>query len=95
VAFSGEIEKENKRPDESDYSESRMNGFSEDQTAETFKSKEYRFLIVASKFQTGFDQPLLYAMYLNKKVQGVNAVQTLSRLNRVYPGKKTLSRLIS
>ena len=65
-----------------------MNGFPEDQTANRFNEAQYKFLIVANKFQTGFDQPLLYAMYINKKLQGVNAVQTLSRLNRVFPGKK-------
>ncbi len=85
VAFSGEIEFEG---DKKEYSESRMNGFSEEQTAQRFRENQYKFLIVANKFQTGFDQPLLYAMYVNKKLVGVNAVQTLSRLNRVFPGKK-------
>jgi type I restriction enzyme R subunit len=70
------------------YSESNMNGFPETQTAETFKQKEYRFLIVANKFQTGFDQPLLHTMYVDKKLGGVHAVQTLSRLNRIYQGKE-------
>lgn len=89
VAFSGDIENENaKQGEDKDYSEARMNGFPEDQTANHFKEAQYKFLIVANKFQTGFDQPLLYAMYINKKLQGVNAVQTLSRLNRVFPGKK-------
>lgn len=89
VAFSGEIENESAKSGElKDYSEARMNGFPEEQTANRFKEAQYKFLIVANKFQTGFDQPLLYAMYLNKKLQGVNAVQTLSRLNRVFPGKK-------
>jgi type I restriction enzyme R subunit len=89
VAFSGEIENENARSGElKDFSEARMNGFPEEQTANRFKESNYKFLIVANKFQTGFDQPLLYAMYINKKLQGVNAVQTLSRLNRVFPGKK-------
>lgn len=85
VAFSGTIEDQDAH---SEYSEARLNGFPEDQTAQRFKESQYKFLIVANKFQTGFDQPLLYAMYLNKKVQGVNAVQTISRLNRVFPGKK-------
>src|SRR5206468_1150107 len=57
------------------------------QTAEVFKQDAYRILIVANKFQTGFDQPLLHTMYVDKKLGGVNAVQTLSRLNRTYPGK--------
>jgi len=89
VAFSGDIENENaKQGEPKEYSEARMNGFPEEQTANRFKETQYKFLIVANKFQTGFDQPLLYAMYINKKLQGVNAVQTLSRLNRVFPGKK-------
>jgi len=70
-----------------DYSESNMNGLPESQTAERFRRKEYRFLIVAEKFQTGFDQPLLHTMYVDKKLSGVHAVQTLSRLNRVHPAK--------
>jgi len=85
VAFSGSIEDEETN---SEYSEASMNGFPEDRTANRFKESQYKFLIVANKFQTGFDQPLLYAMYINKKLQGVNAVQTLSRLNRVFTGKK-------
>ena len=65
-----------------------MNGFPEAQTAKTFERPEYRFLICANKFQTGFDQPLLHTMYVDKKLGGVNAVQTLSRLNRTHPEKK-------
>lgn len=83
VAFSGTV-----RAEGIDYTESGMNGFSETQTAETFKRDENRFLIVANKFQTGFDQPLLHTMYVDKKLGGVNAVQTLSRLNRTCPGKE-------
>ncbi len=60
---------------------------SEKQTAETFKQDAYRILIVAEKFQTGFDQPLLHTMYVDKRLRGVHAVQTLSRLNRVCPNK--------
>ncbi len=83
VAFSGTV------PDGvQGYTEPNMNGFPEAQTAKTFERPEYRFLIVANKFQTGFDQPLLYTMYLDKKLGGVNAVQTLSRLNRTHPEKK-------
>jgi type I restriction enzyme R subunit len=88
VAFSGEV----KDPDSGlKFTEAGMNGFPDSQTAGTFKGKEYRFLIVAEKFQTGFDQPLLHTMYVDKKLGGVNAVQTLSRLNRtsalarIYP----------
>jgi type I restriction enzyme R subunit len=85
VAFSGEV----KDPDSGlKFTEVGMNGFPENQTAETFKGKEYRFLIVAEKFQTGFNQPLLHTMYVDKKLGGVNAVQTLSRLNRTYPPEK-------
>ncbi|AFC99107.1 hypothetical protein Mtc_0336 [Methanocella conradii HZ254] len=71
------------------YTEAGMNGFPESQTAENFKQDKYKLLIVANKFQTGFDQPLLQAMYIDKKLGGVAAVQTLSRLNRVAPGKTT------
>ena len=66
-----------------------MNGFSEAQTAAKFATDPYRLLIVANKFQTGFDQPLLHTMYVDKKLAGVNAVQTLSRLNRTLPPLKT------
>ena len=82
VAFSGSV------PDGGQaYTEANMNGFPEAQTAKTFERPEYRFLIVANKFQTGFDQPLLHTMYVDKKLGGVNAVQTLSRLNRTHPEK--------
>ena len=82
VAFSGTVEDGGQS-----YTEAGMNGFSEKQTAKTFAGPDYRFLIAANKFQTGFDQPLLYAMYVDKKLGGVNAVQTLSRLNRIHPEK--------
>ena len=85
VAFSGEVT----NPDTGvQFTEAGMNGFSENRTAETFKQKEYRFLIVAEKFQTGFDQPLLHTMYVDKKLADVHAVQTLSRLNRTHPDKE-------
>jgi type I restriction enzyme R subunit len=83
VAFSGTVQDGGKS-----YTEAGMNGFPEGQTAKAFDRPEYRFLIVANKFQTGFDQPLLHTMYVDKKLGGVNAVQTLSRLNRTYPEKK-------
>ena len=83
VAFSGTVEDGGQS-----YTEAGMNGFPETQTAKTFERPEYRFLIVANKFQTGFDQPLLHTMYVDKKLGGVNAVQTLSRLNRTHPGKE-------
>jgi type I restriction enzyme R subunit len=84
VAFSGKVKDGGK-----EYTESGMNGVRETQTAKTFERAEYRFLIVANKFQTGFDQPLLHTMYVDKKLGGVNAVQTLSRLNRTHPPQKT------
>ncbi len=83
VAFSGTVEDEGRS-----YTEPGMNGFPEAQTAKTFEQPEHRFLIVANKFQTGFDQPLLHTMYVDKKLGGVNAVQTLSRLNRTLPPEK-------
>lgn len=70
-----------------EYTEGQMNKVPESQTAEEFKNDEYKFLIVAEKFQTGFDQPLLSVMYVDKKLGGVGAVQTLSRLNRTTYGK--------
>jgi type I restriction enzyme R subunit len=84
VAFSGTVQDGGRS-----YTESNINGFPETQTAKTFERAEYRFLIVANKFQTGFDQPLLHTMYVDKKLGGVNAVQTLSRLNRTLPPGKT------
>ncbi len=74
--------------DGKEYTEANMNGFPEAATADRFEADEYRFLIVASKFQTGFDQPKLLAMYVDKKLRGVACVQTLSRLNRTLVGKE-------
>lgn len=82
VAFSGTV-----KDDGVDHTEAGLNGFSERQTALVFKQPEYRFLVVAEKFQTGFDEPLLHTMYVDKKLSGLNAVQTLSRLNRTHPDK--------
>ncbi|MCX5748693.1 MAG: type I restriction endonuclease [Candidatus Saganbacteria bacterium] len=83
VAFSGKV-----KDGKLEYAEQQMNGgIPEKNTAEEFKKSEYKFLICADKFQTGFDQPLLSVMYVDKKLGGVNAVQTLSRLNRVCPNK--------
>ena len=56
---------------------------------EAFKGDEYQILLVANKFQTGFDQPLLCGMYVDQRLAGIQAVQTLSRLNRAHPGKDT------
>lgn len=62
---------------------------SEKQLPERFASPDYQVLLVANKYQTGFDQPLLMAMHVDKRLDGVQAVQTLSRLNRMVPGKET------
>jgi type I restriction enzyme R subunit len=90
VAFSGEVTDPASGPD----------GFSENSPIlnpnlkgrdirEAFKGDEYQLLLVANKFQTGFDQPLLCGMYVDKRLDGIQAVQTLSRLNRAHPGKDT------
>lgn len=81
VAFSGKVNLD----DDQEYTESSINGISEEKTAYEFNSENYRFLLVANKYQVGFDQPKLTAMYIMKKIAGVNAVQTLSRLNRICP----------
>jgi type I restriction enzyme, R subunit len=82
VAFSGKV-----RDHGNEYTETGMNGIPETKTAETFKQDEFKILIVAEKFQTGFDQPLLHTMYVDKRLNGLHAVQTLSRLNRTHPDK--------
>lgn len=86
IAFSG-----TKEVDGIEYTEAGMNGFSESGTKEKFDSNDYRLLVVANKYLTGFDQPKLCAMYVDKKLAGVLCVQALSRLNRSAPkwGKKT------
>lgn len=85
VAFSGKLKDDN-------YSdgvlESELNGFKEKELPQMFEKDEYKILIVADKYQTGFDQPLLHTMYVDKKLSGVRAVQTLSRLNRMCAGKE-------
>jgi type I restriction enzyme R subunit len=83
VAFSGTVEIE---PDK--YTEDGMNGPKVKDIAEEFKKPGYKILIVANKFQTGFDQPLLHTMYVDKALGGVATVQTLSRLNRTTKGKQ-------
>lgn len=86
VAFSGTVE-DDELPDVT-YTEVGMNkGIKEKELPEKFESYEYHVLIVAEKYQTGFDQPLLHTMYVDKRLSGVQAVQTLSRLNRFAPGK--------
>ncbi|WP_103093208.1 type I restriction endonuclease subunit R [Xanthomonas citri] len=87
VAFSGTVE-DPEDPGAS-YTEVAMNdGLAESELPEAFDRDDYRVLLVAEKYQTGFDQPLLQTMYVVKKLAGVQAVQTLSRLNRMAPGKK-------
>jgi type I restriction enzyme R subunit len=84
VALSGTVTD----PDSTvEYREPLMNGFPESQLPERFAGPEYGLLVVAEKYQTGFDQPLLHTMYVAKKLADVKAVQTLSRLNRIAPGK--------
>ena len=86
IAFSG-----SKEVDGIEYTEADLNGFVEGDTRDKFDTDEYRLLIVANKYLTGFDQPKLCAMYVDKKLSGVLCVQALSRLNRAAPkwGKKT------
>lgn len=82
VAFSGKV---TMREDGKEYTEASINGFSEDKLPKEFEKDDYKVLLVANKYQTGFDQPKLCAMYILKTLKGVNAVQTLSRLNRICP----------
>jgi len=87
VAFSGTV------PDPDapgvEYTEVGMNnGIREKELPERFGTEEYQVLLVAEKYQTGFDQPLLHTMYVDKRLAGIQAVQTLSRLNRMHPGKE-------
>lgn len=84
VAFSGKVV-DNDFPE--GVSEPALTGFGERELPDIFDKDEYKILIVADKYQTGFDQPLLHTMYVDKKLSGVKAVQTLSRLNRTCPGK--------
>jgi type I restriction enzyme R subunit len=84
VAFSGTVE-----DDGGSYTEKGMNdGIKESELPNVFDTQEYQILVVADKYQTGFDQPLLHTMYVDKKLSGIQAVQTLSRLNRQHPGKE-------
>ena len=85
VAFSGARKVEGLYDQE--VSEAQLNGFPESGTAERFQEDPYRILICADKFQTGYDEPLLHTMYVDKHLSGIRAVQTLSRLNRFHPKK--------
>ena len=86
VAFTGKLKI--KDYGDVEFSETKMNGIPEKETKDAFNTSEYQVLLVANKYQTGYDQPLLCAMYIDKKLAGINAVQTLGRLNRTYPGKE-------
>lgn len=87
VAFSGTVQ-DDKIKDMS-YTEVGMNqGIREKEVPEKFATQEYQVLLVAEKYQTGFDQPLLHTMYVDKRLAGIQAVQTLSRLNRIHPLKE-------
>lgn len=83
VAFSGTAEYHGKQ-----VTEAEINGFPSAKIEKLFKNDPYRILIVANKYQTGFDEPLLHTMYVDKSLSDIKAVQTLSRLNRSYPDKK-------
>ncbi|MFH1283800.1 MAG: type I restriction endonuclease [bacterium] len=85
VAFSGKVLLDGVPPE---YTESGMNSFGEKELPERFAAFEYQILLVAEKYQTGYDEPLLHTMYVDKRLDGVKAVQTLSRLNRTCPGKE-------
>jgi type I restriction enzyme R subunit len=85
VAFSGKVIYDTSPEG---VTEVELNGFSEKELPRKFSSDEYQLLLVADKYQTGFDQPLLHTMYVDKKLSGVKAVQTLSRLNRMCAGKE-------
>jgi type I restriction enzyme R subunit len=82
VAFSGEPEYQGRQ-----VTEATMNGFPSREIADKIQEDPYRFLVCADKFQTGYDEPLLHTMYVDKPLSGVKAVQTLSRLNRAHPQK--------
>ncbi len=89
VAYSGDVTDQESKVLKAKEGDLNDNNEHDDGIKEAFKTDSYQVLIVASKFQTGFDQPKLCAMYVDKRLDGVLAVQTLSRLNRMFPGKET------
>jgi type I restriction enzyme R subunit len=90
VAFSGEVNDKEAGPEPLTENSKMLNpGLKGRDMREAFATDEYQILLVANKFQTGFDQPLLCGMYVDKRLAGIQAVQTLSRLNRAHPGKDT------
>src|SRR5690606_34248559 len=89
VAFSGSVLPDQEIPEEVTETSNSLNpGLKGRDHAKAFDTPDYNVLLVANKYQTGFDQPKLCAMYVDKKLQGVDCVQTLSRLNRTFPGKE-------
>lgn len=90
VAFSGEVNDPESGPEPYTEAGPELNSSLKGRDiADAFKGEEFHLLLVANKFQTGFDQPLLCGMYVDRKLAGIQAVQTLSRLNRAHPGKDT------
>jgi type I restriction enzyme R subunit len=89
VAFSGEVSDPELGPDGFTERTATLNPGLKGDIREAFKGNDYQILLVANKFQTGFDQPLLCGMYVDRRLDGIQAVQTLSRLNRCHPGKDT------
>ena len=100
VAFSGEVDFNDKDPNAvgllgEKFTESNMNpNLKGRDQCKAFDSDEYQIMIVANKYQTGFDQPKLCGMYVDKKLGGVECLQTLSRLNRTYPGKAEMGTFV-
>jgi len=89
VAFSGSVNDKESGPDDFTETSTALNpGLKGRDIREAFNTSEYQILLVANKFQTGFDQPLLCGMYVDRRLAGIQAVQTLSRLNRCHPGKE-------
>jgi len=89
IAFTGDAEHTDASTQEKDMAtESKLNGFPSNKIEENFKKEPYRFLICADKFQTGYDEPLLHTMYVDKVLADIKAVQTLSRLNRAHKNKE-------
>ena len=89
VAFSGDVDDKDSGPDPFNEKSSSLNPGLKSDIREAFQGEDYQILLVANKFQTGFDQPLLCGMYVDRRLSGIQAVQTLSRLNRCSPGKET------
>ena len=90
VAFSGEVNDPEAGPEPFTETRRELNpGLNGRDIRDAFAGADFQLLLVANKFQTGFDQPLLCGMYVDRRLAGIQAVQTLSRLNRAHPGKDT------